>query len=309
VASVSGASLLLDRDHGLAPGDGLAFPGRGGRVAGTHVNASEGRRVTVQSPAGIRAGQEVFRSFDHAWHKRLRSAAVERRIGVAARLDFPEGPEAPEGPGGRARLTLRDEDGCGAEALSDEACGPPKNAGLFALAAKGALSRLGDTPFRLDECSVAPDGFLPLGQLNRLRRRAAALLVQARIDSHPRRPGRSPGAPAAPLGQRRLGHEWNVSNSLARAFYSRHGAVEIEPALELAPAPAPGLVVMATRLCPKYELGRCPGHKNGAPAKETAGQGGPLYLRNGDTALACEFDCEACVVRLRLARAGLLELL
>jgi putative protease len=311
VASVSGAHLLLDRDHDLSPGDGLAFPGQGGRVAGTLVNAADGRRIEVQSPAGIRAGQDIYRSFDHAWHKMLRGAAVERRIGVEAGLDFPDD---------CARLGLRDEDGCCAEAVSTEAFGPPKDAGRFAQVAGDALSRLGDTPFRLDECTVDPAGFLPLGRLNGLRRRAAEILAQKRIDSHPRQARRKPAPSTAalpharpthegeegpaegsfPLPHARLGYEWNVSNSLARAFYARRGVVGIEPALEVTFAPGPRPIVMTTRLCIKYELGWCPRHKNEAPAKKMADPGYPLYLVNGQTTLMCEFDCEACVMRLIL---------
>jgi putative protease len=291
VASVSGASLLLDRDHGLAPGDGLAFPAPGGRAAGTQVNAVEGRRVEVQSPAGIRAGTAVFRSFDRAWHKALRGAAVERRVAVEARLDF---------PGGRARLRLRDEDGCCAEALSGEAFGPPEKPGPFAAAAEGALARLGGTPFRLGGCSVAPDGFAPLGRLNRLRRQAAEALAQERIASHPRRARRAPAPSPAPLGSARLGFEWNVSNGLARAFYARHGAEDVEPALELSPAPGRARPVVATaELCLKYELGWCQRHRNDGPPGPAADPGGPLRLVNGPTTLACEFDCERCVMRLR----------
>jgi putative protease len=294
--SVSGPSALLDRDHCLAPGDGLAFPGHGGRVSGTVVNAAEGRRIDVQSPAGLKSGQYVFRNFDHAWHKMLRAAAVDRRVGVNARLDFPEG---------RARLRLCDEDGCSAEALSDEAYGPPKKADLFAAEAKNALSRLGDTPFRLDGCHVAADGFLPLGRLNRIRRQAAELLVQSRIDSHPRRGRKMPDPSAAPLGRRHLGYEWNVSNSLSRAFYARHGAEDIEPALELAPDPKGGgasdqrrPAVMTTWLCLMYEMGWCPRHGGVSPKKspERVIPSGPLYLKNGTNTLACEFDCERCVM-------------
>jgi putative protease len=299
VASISGAHLLLDRDHDLSPGDGLAFPGQGGRVAGTLVNAVDGRRIEVQSPAGVRAGQDIYRSFDHAWHKMLRGAAVERRIGVEAGLDFPDGPE---GQGGHARLSLRDEDGRCAEAVSDEAFGPPKDAGGFAKVAKDALSRLGDTPFRLDECTIDPAGFLPLGRLNQLRRRAAEILVQERIASHPRR-SRRKLAPS-PLTHARLGYEWNVSNSLARAFYARRGIVDIEPALEVVLAPGSSPTVMTTRLCIKYELGWCPRHRDRALAKKMADPGGPLYLVNGQTTLLCEFDCEACVMRLILVVSG-----
>jgi len=291
MADVSGDAVLLDRDHGLTPGDGLAFPGQGGRISGTLVNAVKGRLVSVQTPAGIKKGHEAFRSFDHAWHKKLRGAAVERRIGVNARLDFPDG---------RARLALRDEDGCCAEAVSDDVYGPAEKADVFAAAAMDALSRLGDTPFRLDGCDVDPARFVPVGHLNRLRRQAVELLIERRLESHPRQTRRKPQpAPVLP-GHSRLGYEWNVSNSLARAFYTRHGAEHIEPAFELGFGRdgAANAVVMTTKLCIKYELGRCPKHSADAPHNKTPCPRGDLYLRNGETILRCEFDCEKCCMRL-----------
>jgi len=293
VAHVSGDAILLDRDHGLAPGDGLAFPGAGGRISGTLVNAVEGRLVRVQTPAGIKKGQEAFRSFDHAWHKKLRGAAADRRIGVNAQLDFLDG---------RARLALCDEDGCCAEAVSDDVYGPAEKADVFAAAARDALSRLGDTPFRLDGCGIDPARFVPVGHLNRLRRRAVELLIERRLESRPRQVRRKPRPTPVLLGQDSLGHQWNVSNSLARAFYTRHGAAGIEPAFELGFGRdgAAGTVVMTARLCLKYELGWCPKHSADAPQKKAARPTGDLYLRNGETALKCEFDCEKCCMRLCL---------
>jgi putative protease len=126
-------------------------------------------------------------------------------------------------------------------------------------------------------------------------------LVQERIASHPRRTRSKPASSTIALG--RLGYEWNVSNSLARAFYARYGTEDIEPALEVA-RPGPRPIVMTTRLCIKYELGWCPIYKDRAPAKKMADPGGPLHLVNGQTTLLCEFDCEACVMRLTLESSG-----
>jgi len=290
VRSVADDRVLLDRDHKLNPGDGLAFPGPSGRISGTLVNAVEGRKITVQNSCGLRQGQEIFRNFDHAWHKAMRCADVDRRIDVCAWLDFPDG---------RARLRLCDEDGCRAEVHTDEICPPPKKKEAFLQTARNALSRLGDTPFILVGCNIEPIGFLPVSRLNAIRRQAVEQLTQNRLSSHPRQSRRKAETAPQTVIKNNLSYEWNVSNSLARAFYERHGAKHIEQAYELSVNDARPLL-MTTRLCLKYELGWCPIHKNEKVLKNITDPGTDLYLKNGSLTLKCQFDCNSCIMQLNL---------
>lgn len=295
--SLEGNAMLLDRDGEVGPGDGLAASGPSGRVVGTLVNAAEGREVLVQSPMRIAPGTEIFRNYDHKWHKWLRSASADRRISVKASLDFVEG---------RARLKFVDEDGCEAEIRMDDICQPPKEPNVFIQMATGALSRLGNSPYKLDECHIEPNGFVPLSKLNRMRREAADWLTLNRLASHPRQCRRKADSFSKNLPVQNLGYEWNVSNSLARNFYLRHGASRICQAFELAPSlDSPQL--MATRLCLRYELGWCGRYKNyeastAAAAAAAAEASADLFLSNGPITMECRFDCERCVMRLNLRR-------
>jgi putative protease len=290
VRSIANDRMLLDRDHKLNPGDGLAFPGPSGRIAGTLVNAVDGRQVTVQNPHGIRQGREIFRNFDHIWHKALRCANVERRLDVSAWLDFPEG---------RARLRFCDEDGCCAEVYTDEICPPPKKMDVFLQTVRNALSRLGDTPFTLDECHIDAVGFLPLSRLNAMRRQAIEQLIQNRLAYYPRQSCEKTEYTSQFLFEKNMSYEWNVSNSLASTFYKRCGAKYIEQAYELGTSHTNPLL-MTTRLCLKYELGWCPIHKNEKTLKNIADSGTDLYLKNGTFTLKCQFDCHLCRMRLYL---------
>ena len=328
VNSINGDKACLDNDHGLNPGDGLATPGpfarieqfppaRDGRnvakvsqnlsgmaghdyrhgtmlsgttIHGTLVNAVNGREVQVQNPAGIIAGSALFRNFDHRWHKELRTAPVERKITISAELDFSNG---------RAILKLVDEDGCRAEIITDEIYPQPTKPVAFVNTARNALSRLGNSPFILGECHVNPVGFLPLSHLNDLRRRAVEQLIINRIQSHSRQGRRVAGAIPPKLPISRLGYEWNVSNSLAKAFYSRLGATHIEPAFELAPFSG-NPTLMTTKLCLKYELGWCPIHNNDEVINSTPVPTSDIYLQNGSITLKCHFDCQECKMRLLL---------
>jgi putative protease len=280
----------MDRDHKLNPGDGLAFPGPSGRISGTLVNAVDGRWITIQSPNGIRQDWEIFRNFDHAWHKAMRSADADRRIGVSAWLDFLES---------SARLRLCDADGCRAEIQINENCLPPKKVDVFLQTARNALYRLGDTPFILSECHIDPIGFLPLSRLNAMRREVVNRLIQNRLSHHPLRNRRKEAATPQSVIEKDLSYEWNVSNSLARAFYERRGAEHIEQAYELG-VNSPSPLLMTTRLCLKYELGWCPIHKNEKTLKNIAVPVTDIYLKNGPFTLKCQFDCRLCRMRLYL---------
>jgi putative protease len=311
VESISDDQLVLDRYHSLRPGDGLALPGPSGRIVGTVVNAVQGQEVVVQSSSGIELGHDVFRNYDHAWHKALRIAKVERRIRVDALLDFPDN---------KARLRIIDEDGCSVEILSEELSETLKKVDVFLSKAKEAISHMGQTAFVLRECQIEATNFLPLSRLNAMRWQALDRLTQKRVSFYHRLGRRHLDAGPKPLPTKKLSYRWNVSNSLARAFYKRHGATQIEQAFELEPrdfadnqqpneitmklrglATPPSntdKLLMNTVLCLKFELGWCPVHPNERPLKDITDPGTNLFLKNGSVTLRCQFDCKACRMQL-----------
>jgi 23S rRNA 5-hydroxycytidine C2501 synthase len=292
VRSLQGDRVVLDRPLELHPGDGLAFVA-GTEVAGTAVNAVEGRQVFVQDPSRLRPGTRLHRNLDHAWLKALRAAKVERRIPVRAHLDFPEG---------TARLRLEDGTGLAATAQAPGTFTPPREPEGNRKALKEALGRLGDTPFLLEDATFAESRFVPVSRLNALRREAAEALEALRRAPRARDPRRAP-TPGPPPATR-LDFTWNVANSAARAFFERLGAEVLEPAAELQ-SDLRGRVVMTTRLCLRYELGWCPHHPNPEPWQHLPEPAGPLFLVNGPSRLECRFDCTRCRMELVLrAKAG-----
>lgn len=287
VRSLQGDRVVLGRAPELHPGDGLAFVD-GAEVAGTAVNAAEGREVSVQDPSRLRRGTRLYRNLDHQWLKGLRAAKVERRIPVRGRLDFPEG---------RARLRLEDEAGLAAEAWAEGDFAPARDPEASRKAAQDALGRMGDTPFELAGLRLEEPRFVPVSRLNALRREAAGALEALR--RAPRQRGTRRARSLGPLPAHDLDFTWNVANQAARAFYERAGAASIEPAAELQPD-LKGRVVMTTRHCLRYELGWCPVHPNPEPWMRLPEPAGPLFLVNGQTRLECRFDCGRCRMELVL---------
>jgi putative protease len=288
VRSIQADRLVLDRKADLHPGDGLAYTD-GSEVAGTVVNAVDERQLFVQDPSRIRPGTRVHRNLDLHWLKALRAAKVERRIPVAARLDFPDG---------AVRLRLEDETGLAAEASASGDFAPARDPGAAAQAIRDALERLGDSPFALASLDSAEARFVPVSRLNQLRREAAAALEAARRAPRATQQ-RRPAGPMRPLPAPELDFTWNIANSAARAFYERAGGKVLEPAAELQPS-LKDRVVMTTRHCLRFELGWCQIHPNPEPWKRLAEPKGPLFLENGPTRLECRFDCARCRMELIL---------
>ena len=288
VRSIQADRLVLDRTAELHPGDGLAYVD-GTEVAGTVVNAVDGRQVFVQDPSRIRPGTRIHRNLDLQWLKALRSAKVDRRIPVDAVLDFPEG---------TVRLRLRDETGLEAQASAPGEFAPAREPWAALQAVREALERLGDSPFLLGGLEAEPR-FVPVSRLNALRREAAAALEALRRAPRERQAPRPPSPEPRPLPAPELDFTWNIANGAARAFYERAGGKVLEPAAELQ-ASLRDRVVMTTRHCLRYELGWCPVHANPQPWKRLPEPQGPLFLENGPTRLECRFDCARCRMELVL---------
>ena len=289
VRSIQNDRVVLDREAPLNPGDGLAFV-EGSEVAGTLVNAVEGRQVFVQDPSHLKPGLRLHRNVDHRWLKALRAAKVERRIPVKASL---------VGTEGMARLQFTDETGRQGEAQIAGEFPEPRDADACRKAAQEALARLGDTPFTLAELEAVGPRFLPVSRLNALRREAAACLEAERRKVQPRAPRPIRRTATGPVPLHELDFTWNVANRAARAFYEKAGARVLEPAAELG-ADLHGRTVMTTRHCLRYELGWCPIHANPEPWKHMSEPPGPLFLTNGPTRLECRFDCARCRMELIL---------
>jgi len=292
VRSVQGDRLVLDVAPGLAPGDGLAWVD-GPRIAGTVVNAVEGRQVFVQDPSRIRPGVRLHRNLDLRWLKALRAAKVDRRIPVRAVLEAGET---------EVRLRLEDPEGLAGTAAAAGAFAPAQDPDRALRSVRDALSRLGGTPFALEALDADGSRFVPLSVLNALRREAAAALEARRREPRPREGRRIPAAPS-PLPETTLDFTWNVANAAARAFYEKAGARVAEPAAELQ-SDLRGRVVMTTRHCVKYELGWCAVHPNPEPWRALPEPAGPVFLENGPTRLECRFDCATCRMQLILRSQG-----
>jgi putative protease len=271
----------------LHNGDGLTWFDRQGVLQGVRVNRVEGKRGHLDKPLSLPPGTRIARNHDHDFLEVLRRSKNNRHIFITLEL----------GETGRGyRLVARDEDGISAEMTAETELESARDPEQAIRIARTCLTKSGGTPFVCREVLLTwqQPRFLPLSQLNGLRRDLLDALLEARLRAHPlvrvqRRPD------DIPYPEKRLSYTGNVLNRRARAFYERHGVTEITPAAESG-IDLHGQRVMTTRYCIRGELGLC---------KSKLQAGGfiePLFLIDDqDQRLRLDFRCDACEMDLYLA--------
>ncbi|MCX7002566.1 MAG: U32 family peptidase [bacterium] len=291
VTRVTARGFFLDSATSLTPGDGICFMAEHGELTGTTINAVYGAEIVPQNLHEITVGMLIHRNFDQAFDKQLRATRTRREIGVRMRLcDTACG------------IAVQVTDVDNVCAAADIACEKniARNAEAMRATLQRQLAKCGDTGFRCDEvvCATAAMWFVPVAQLNELRRAALAALAVARAQQRPRpQITREPSPCGAAAPQSALDFHGNVLNATAAAFYRARGVAQIEPAAES------GLdlherVVMTCKYCVRGAAGVCLRRDNVAALRE------PLYLVDEDgLRLRIMADCAKCQMALLLEAA------
>ncbi|MCU0519573.1 MAG: U32 family peptidase [Anaerolineae bacterium] len=259
VVAVTDRTFILRTDVELHSGDGLSFFDSARELSGTVINGvrptARGLEITPNSMDGIRIGTECFRNHDHAFQAEVEAHPPERTVGITLTLS-----ETETG----LRLQAQDEDGISAAADLEQGKSPAQKAAQAEETARRQLAKTGGTPFRCELVTLdwSRPYFVPVSQLNELRRQTLDRLTAARAQNRPIR--RSATARNdVPYPEASLSYRGNVLNAKAAAFYRRHGVATIEPAAESG-IDLTGRQVMSTRYCIKDELGWCP-HQGSQP--------------------------------------------
>lgn len=289
VTSLGRTSLTISGEEPFANGDGLCYFDSEGRLQGFLVNEVHGRTVTPNHMPELTVGTPIWRNNDQQFEKMLQGRTAERKIGVAMHFStLPDG----------FCLKIMDEDGI--HVTQSIACeqlaanNPFQNTQNI----QKQLSKLGDSPFRLDKMTDTTEGryFIPASLLNQLRREAVEQLKENRISHfHPKDQPHSDSG--APYPAERLDYRANVINKKADEFYKRHGVKEIEHGMEEIRA-YEGKALMTTKYCLRYELGCCLLDKNSNKAPVDIKPTDTLILRNNDRRFRLEFDCRQCLMRI-----------
>ena len=278
IVKVDRRGLLLDGKHDLATGDGVCFIAEG-KLVGTNVVGVEGDRVQLNRYDGVVVGVELFRNYNRLFSQAVERSRVRRTISADLLLRFDN-----------ENITLAATDESGASAIatiaqqSEEA--RDKTKGEEAL--RRQLMRSGDTIFEVRNIEISEVRFAPMSVIGTLRREVFDLLEKERLAQH-KLSRQTIEKRDASYPSKVLTPQDNVTNRLAREFYTKCGVVEIAEGLDCHTSTA-GEQVVISDYCIRREIGEC--------LKERPRLKGELCLVRGTKRYRLDFDCKACQMKI-----------
>ena len=271
--------IVLDRKHDLATGDGVCFISNGALV-GTNVVGAEGEYIQLNRYDGVSVGVELFRNYNRLFSQAVERSRIKRTIGVDLTLQFSDN---------KITLTATDEEGFSAILSVDCATDEVRDRAKGEEALRRQLARSGDTMFEVQNVTIENLRFAPMSTVGALRRDVLANLEDVRVEHYAQGEEKFIENREARDPSKRLTPQDNVTNSLARKFYSDHGVEEICEGLDCRTSTA-GEQVVISDYCIRREIGEC--------LLEKPRLRGDLYLVRGTKKYRLCFDCKACQMKM-----------
>ncbi len=278
---------VIENSDKLNNGDGLYFINEAGEADGAQINIIINNIVVPNTFKAIPIGTEIYRNSDAEFNRIVeKENSAVRKISVD--LVFTETQDG-------FMLVATDEDGHTSIATLETEKEAAKNGNDTLPNIKANLVKTGNTPFMVENVAIefSNNWFLPISKVNEIRRTVLEQLIDIRINEYHREEFQiKPTEHPYPVQE--LDFTYNVSNSLARQFYKRHGVTEIEKAFELQWDPGKSRV-MVTKYCVKYELGKCARFQRDTMGEKVVE---PLTLTHGENAYKLKFNCKPCEMEI-----------
>lgn len=280
ITGIKGNRLLYTGEK-LNPGDGICFFDQDNELKGFNVNRFENEAIIPSNTQSIFAGAILYRNFDIHFENGLKQSVDNRKITIEMKIT---------GNLTNIRLQLRDEDGNSVSLEKNLDGNKANNPSQAESMLKAQLSKTGNTPFILKSIEIGLEDFpfIPIAQINELRRALTDLLIQERSKNYKRDEFKTEPN-SYPYPQKTIDFRGNISNHLSEKFYNRHGVQIQEKAYELDRNVA-NEVLMETKHCIRYQLDACLLTNKGNTLKE------PLFLKDQNTRYRLRFNCKDCVM-------------
>ena len=270
--------IVLNCKHDLATGDGVCFISNGALI-GTNVVGVESERVQLNRYDGVVVGVELFRNYNRLFSQLVERSRVKRTISVDLLLQFSEESIA---------LTATDECGVSATATIAQPSEEARDKAKGEEALRRQLMRSGDTIFGVRNIEIEEVRFAPMSVIGTLRREVFELLEKERLAQH-KKAENIVTKQFAEYPSKVLTPQDNVTNRLAREFYTECGVEEIAEGLDCRTSTA-GEQVIVSDYCIRREIGEC--------LLEKPRLRGDLYLVRGAKKYRLCFDCKACQMKV-----------
>ena len=270
--------IVLNRKHDLATGDGICFISKGSLV-GTNVVGVEGERIQLNRYDGVEVGVELYRNYNRLFSQAVERSRIKRTISADLLLQFGQYD---------ITLTATDESGITATATIAQVSEEARDKAKGEEALRRQLMRSGETIFEVRNIEISEVRFAPMSVIGALRREVFEMLEKERISQHKKeenivekRVAKYPISVLTPQD--------NVTNRLAREFYTDCGVTEIAEGLDCRATTA-GEQVVISDYCIRREIGEC--------LKEKPRLKGDLFLVRGTKKYRLDFDCKKCQMKV-----------
>ena len=271
--------MLYQGPETIAKQDGLCFINAKGELEGFLVNSVEGECIVPNRPVTLSGPVDLYRNVDSTFEKLLAGKTAERKITVDMLLR-----ETDKG----FQLYIKDEDGCEATADLEVEKVPAQKPEMADQQIRTALSKLGNTPFRLRNLTMDATGyFVQTSHINRLRVEGVEKLIAARLDYFKAMDVEREIKPEICFEE--ADYKRNITNSLHEEVYADFGATRFEYGLDKT-MDFKGKELMVCKYCLRYELGQC--------LKQHSDNKAIWYLQNEQHRFRLEFDCGRCVMKV-----------
>ena len=282
VAKLTPAGFILKSSAvNLSNGDGFAFV-HGSEVVGFRADVADGLTIRCTYPEWLKPGTKLYRNISAQFIRQMESAKTERVLDVSVSVELHDKYLMVSALCEDDRKTTLSLD------LTDSDTAKDSQRMLSII--QGQLSKhSGHYSFNVS--SIEHEGEIPFvtsAFLNGIRRDLAQqlddlpanmILLGDGIESKVSVPSE-------------LSYKANIANSIDRALYSSRGAKEMEESYEQ--SHRPGVELMRSKYCVRYELGLCPKLKPGIKPE-------PLYLLNSGRRLRLDFHCKECEMTVKEA--------
>ncbi len=195
-------------------------------------------RIYPNRMDGIAVGVDVYRNFDAKFEKQLENSKTKRRIGVE--FIYKAGV-----------LSVKDEDGNSVQ-IPLSANEAPKNPEKMRETFIKQLQKTGDSDFYVIDVNVDDLPFMPVSEINELRRTILAQLMKERLKNYIREIQKPLKYTKFP--KQKLDYRANIHNQTAKSFYEACGCEVCEMSAESGSKPTE---LMRTKHCLKYAFNMC----------------------------------------------------
>lgn len=214
--------------------DGLYF-----NNGGCLVNKVENNKIFPNKMDGIKIGTEIYRNFDSKFEKQLTNSKIKRQIGVKFNCH-------------NGILKAEDEDG-NTVSIALPSGETPENPEKMHENFINQLKKTGESDFYVTSVEISGSlPFLPVSEINELRRTILSNLMEERLKNYPRELQKP--LKYAQFPQKSLDYRANIHNKTAKSFYENCGCKVCEMSAE---SGSKASELMRTKHCLKYAFNIC----------------------------------------------------